>query len=60
MKDRVDWLVIKENRPVITISETSLHFNGFKRELTQNSDEYNLANWAVNLFDVLDLNIYCF
>ena len=26
----------------------------------QDSDEYNLAIWAVNLFDVQELNILCF
>ena len=28
-------------------------FAGFKRESTQGSDQYNLAIWAVNLFDGL-------
>ena len=32
-------------------------FAGFKRESTQNSNEYNLVIWTKNLFDVLDLNI---
>ena len=32
-------------------------FVGFKRESTRDSDEYNLAIRAVNLFDLLDLNI---
>ena len=29
-------------------------------ESAQDSDVYNLAIWAVNLFDVLDLNKFCF
>ena len=49
--------VIRKNR---SCSNYQSHFNlfaGFKRELTQDLDEYNLAIWAVNLFDVLDLYI---
>ena len=41
----------------VTISVTPVLFASFKRESTQDSDEYNLAIWAVNLFDGLGLNI---
>ena len=57
VKDRVDWSVIKENRSCNNHQCHFTLFTGFKRESTQDSDEYSLAIWAVNLFDVLDLNI---
>ena len=57
VKDRVDWSVIKENRSCNNYQCHVTLFIGFKRESTQDSDEYNLAIWAVSLFDALDLNI---
>ena len=57
VKDRVDCSVIKENRSCNNYQSHFTLFTGFKRESTQDSDEYNLAIWAVNLFDILDLNI---
>ena len=51
--------VIRKNRSCSNyLSHFSL-FAGFKSELTQDSDEYNLAIWAVNLLDVLNLNLQC-
>ena len=57
VKDRVDWSVIKKNKSCNKYQSHFTLFTGFKRESTQDSDEYNLAIWAVNLFDILDLNI---
>ena len=57
VKDHIDWSVIKEHRSCNNYQCHFTLFTGFKRESTQDSDEYNLAIWAVNLFDVLDLNI---
>ena len=49
--------VIRKNRSCSNYQSHFSLFAGFKRELTQVSDEYNLAIWAVNLFDMLDFNI---
>ena len=47
--------VIRKNRSCSNYQSHVSLFAGFKSELTQDSDEYNLAIWAVNLFDRLDL-----
>ena len=49
--------VIRKNRSCSNYQSHVSLFAGFKSELTQDSDEYNLAIWAVNLFDVLNLNL---
>ena len=49
--------VIRINRSYSNYQSHFILFAGFKTELTQDSDEYNLAIWAVNLFDLLELNI---
>ena len=50
-------VIFKKNRSYSNYQSYVSLFAGFKRELTQDPDEYNLAIWAVNLFDVLNLYI---
>ena len=51
------WSVIRKNRSCNNYQCHFTLFAGFKRESTQDSDGYNLASGAVNLFDVLGLYI---
>ena len=54
MKVRVEFVGHQEKiEAAVTISVTSVHLLVSKRESTQDSAEYDLAIWAVNLFDVL-------
>ena len=61
MKVPVEFVSHQEKiEAAVTISVTSVHLLVSKRESTQDSGEYNLAIWAVNLFDVLGLTFLVF
>ena len=65
-KESIERHLLKDRANLISDQEKYKHknyqchftwFAGFKKESTQDSDGYNLALRAVNLFDMLDLNI---